>query len=299
MKKEIQFDYFEVHSFEMNEDNTVARDVKLDITNILEELLLIEVVKRTQEYKSDKIRFQIVKRRLPNIWEIQLLRLRESMLPGIADEEGNFQIMTLEDGQYIGESVSLLYDSENCIICMQRNNRAILPSTLEYLLRGIYTGENELITLKPIIKPRDLTKINNSTLFRKITIGIATDDIVLNEKNPTPIGKMLNNIQDYNCGYVSIELGFNGRLKKNTSMAAGLSFETIEDLLEDNKVDKLKIAYKTSEDAFVEYADLIENKTHDIISFEYERNYDITHEVIYNKMYDRYVLRKNNNDIYR
>ncbi|MEI3402157.1 MAG: DUF6731 family protein [Clostridia bacterium] len=299
MKKEIQFDYYEVHCFEMNEDNTVATDIKFDIDSILSDLSKIEVVKRTQIYKNDKIRFQIVNKTEDELWEMQVLRLRESMLPGIADEEGNFEIITLEDGQYIGESVTLLYDPNNCIICMQRNNRAILPSTMEYLLRAIYKGSNELITLKPIIKPRDLTKINDETLYRKISIGIATDEVVLNEENPTPIGRMLNNINEYDCGYVTLELGFNGRLKKNTTMASGLSFQTIEELLEDNKVDKLKIAYKTTEDSFVEYADLIENKTHDILSFEYQRNKDISHKLIFEKIHERYNERKNDNKIYR
>ena len=52
----------------------------------------------------------------------------------------------------------------------------------------------------------------------------------------------------------------------------------------ENKVDKLKIAYKTTEDSFVEYADLIENKTHDILSFEYQRNKDISHKLIFEKI---------------
>ena len=103
MKKEIQFDYYEVHCFEMNEDNTIATDIKFNIDSILSDLNKIEVVKRTQIYKNDKIRFQIVNKTEDELWEIQVLRLRESMLPGIADEEGNFEIITLEDGQYIGE----------------------------------------------------------------------------------------------------------------------------------------------------------------------------------------------------
>ncbi len=299
MKKEIQFDYFEVHAFEMDKNNNVAMDIKMDITPILENLLHMETVDRTQNYKSDKIRFQVVHKKDNSIWEIQLLRLREVLLPGIADDEGNYEIITLEDGQYIGESTSMIYDSENCVICMQRNNKAILPSILEYLLRSIYDGGNELITLRPIIRPTNLMQLNNNTLFRKISIGIATDEIVLNEKHETPIGKILNNMQEYDCGYITLELGFNGRLKKNTTMASGLSFNTIQELLEDNKVNKLKVDYKTTEDSFVEHVDLIENKTHDIISFEYERNYDITHEVIFKKIYERYLIRKSNNNIYR
>ena len=221
MKKEIQFDYFEVHAFEMDKNNNVAMDIKMDITPILENLLHMETVDRTQNYKSDKIRFQVVHKKDNSIWEIQLLRLREVLLPGIADDEGNYEIITLEDGQYIGESTSMIYDSENCVICMQRNNKAILPSILEYLLRSIYDGGNELITLRPIIRPTNLMQLNNNTLFRKISIGIATDEIVLNEKHETPIGKILNNMQEYDCGYITLELGFNGRLKKNTTMASG------------------------------------------------------------------------------
>lgn len=299
MKKEIQFDYYEVHAYELDKENNVGRDTKLDIAPIFENLLLIETVKRTQDYKNDKIRFQVVYKKDDKIWEIQILRLRESLLPGIADNEGNYQIITLEDGQYVGESTTILYDSENCVICMQRNNRAILPSVLEYLLRAIYTGENELITLKPIVKPTNLSVINDNTLFRKITIGIATDEVMLNEKHETPIGKIINNMQEYECGYITLELGFNGVLKKNTSMASGLSFNTIKELLEDNKVNKLKIDYKSAEDSFVEHADLIENKTCDILSFNYERNNDITHEILFKKIYERYLERKSSNSIYR
>lgn len=299
MKKEIQFDYYEVHCFEMNENNSVGTDIKFDIDNIFNDLSKMEVVKRTQIYKNDKIRFQIVNKTDDGLWKIQVLRLRESLLPGIADEEGNFEIITLEDGQYIGESVTLLYDPDNCIICMQRNNKAMLPSTMEYLLRSIYNGDNELITLKPIIKPQDLAKLDEKTLYRKISIGIATDEKFLNKENLTPIGSLLNKIDEYDCGYVTLELGFNGRLKKNTTMASGLSFRTIENLLEDNKVNKLKVAYKTTEDSFVEYADLIENKTHDILSFEYQRNKDISHKVIFEKLLNRYNARKNDDRIYR
>ena len=48
MKKEIQFDYFEVHAFEMDKNNNVAMDIKMDITPILENLLHMETVDRTQ-----------------------------------------------------------------------------------------------------------------------------------------------------------------------------------------------------------------------------------------------------------
>src|SRR5699024_5373066 len=113
----------------------------------------IEVSKTTKECMGEEARMQKISldKQINTLWEIQMLRLREkSMLSGIANQKGDFTVFNLGDGQYIGESTTLIYDSNENILIMQRNRNAITPAGMEEYLNNIVKEKN--IMLKPIIE---------------------------------------------------------------------------------------------------------------------------------------------------
>lgn len=96
-KKAIRVDYYEVwrHRKE-NNDNYV--DEKVDISSIFQILRDDSILERTFKYGGETIRFQEIEYDKENkTWEVQILRSRTLVIPGIADNLGGYTIDTLDE----------------------------------------------------------------------------------------------------------------------------------------------------------------------------------------------------------
>lgn len=94
-QKLIRIDYYETWRHrEEDKDNYV--DEKVNISNIFKILNNGSVEEKTFKYGGETIRFQKIEYDETNkIWEIQILRSRSSIIPGIADNQGGYTIDTL------------------------------------------------------------------------------------------------------------------------------------------------------------------------------------------------------------
>src|SRR5699024_11023389 len=61
-------------------------------------------------------------------------------LPNRTTLHGESEALDLEDDEYIGIDVNVLYDSENHIFMIQRNRSSLGPSGIEIFLRTIING---------------------------------------------------------------------------------------------------------------------------------------------------------------
>lgn len=293
-KKTVYFDYFDIWCHELTEDGETIVEKKFDITNILKKASELTPKETMRKYRDEKVRIQKVKS-LGDIWEIQLLRLREKSLPGVAKDDGEFQLIVLDDGEYIGESVSLLYDKQDCVIVIQRNCNSISPSGVEEYFNSILHSERiKRIILKPIIAESELKKITTSKVYRSLTIGIS-----MNEQIPDSIflNNLLKNFKEYDGVSYKFVISV-GRAKKDKSLSPGLSVDTIKELYDKKYTTILKTSIKDSEDTKVEKIDLLDDRRKDSCEFTIEKKKPLTHERVFMEMYKKYSIRKEENKIY-
>lgn len=174
-KKNVQFDYYRIYERRIENQNTI--DEEVDINNLFNELSILNTVDTTIECMSERARIQNINfDENNNIWEIQFLRLRENYVPGIANEDGEYDIIRLEEGRYIGEFTSALYDAEEHILVLHRNRNSLTPKGVQNYLNEISLRQHNFI-LKPIVNNLDVRGYLQGKLYRKISIGIHANEL--------------------------------------------------------------------------------------------------------------------------
>ncbi len=294
-KKDVEFDYFEAWCYEDDENGEKKISNKFQLETIFQAAQKRSAQEITYPYRGEKARIQKVVYDTTNkVWEIQLLRLREIAPPGLAKDDGTYEIFLLEDGEYIGESVSMLYDPEFMVLCIQRNYNAIPPSGVEeYLNKTI--DFNPIICLRPkLLSSKNITKLSNSKIFRKISLAIATDDFIIDDRKQG-LNKLLGNILKYDGSIVHIDISV-GNSKKDKSLSPGLAYDTIQNLYNDSATTKLKANIRDINDTKVEKVDLFDDRMKDIDGFEVNRENPLTHERVYPNLRFKFLSRRNKGD---
>lgn len=283
-RKTIYFDYLRVfeQKFEAKANRVIEAFANLD--EVLEKIKDKKAVERTYVLGNDIIRIQSLNK-IDNKWEILLLRLREEIFPGIADNEGNYEIKFLEDGKYYCEATTLLYDIKKSILVFQRNRYGIQFSGLEIIFNEINSNaENSRILLKPIIKNNKISILNKDYTYTTLQIAVEnlakySAEEVSKMKNTSIIGNMAA-FRKYKSDVIELSLGYGRTKKKEDKLDSELVIDTVNDLHGNIYVKKLKVAVKFNEDTRVETIDLLDDRINDHILLEYSKENPITHERI-------------------
>ena len=291
--KRIYFDYVKTYIQRYEKEGNKVIEQTADLSKCFERISKLDSVDRTYNMGNDKIRIQELKK-VNEYWEILILKLRDEVMPGIADDNGNYTIEILEDGKYYCESTTMLYDPEKSILIIQKNRYGLQPSNVEFLLDKINNDKNIKIILKPIINKNKIELLNNGHAYRSLEIGIVNniqEEII---EDSTGIMGVLKNFQKYKGNNVSIRIGYNKRCKKDECLDSNMVIDTINELYGNIHVNKLKTSIKFNDDTKVETIDLLDDRIYDYENLEYSKENPITHDRLINILKQLYKNKKNN-----
>ena len=291
--KTIYFDYVKIYTQRYEKDGNKVIEELSDLSGCFERVSKIDSVDRTYNMGNEKIRIQELKK-TGEYWEILILKLREEVMPGIADDNGNYSIEILEDGKYYCESTTMLYDPENGVLVMQKNRYGLQASNVEVLLNIINIDDKIRIILKPIINKNKIKLLNNGHAYRSLEIGIVNnmeEDVV---EDSNGIMGVLSNFQKYKGNNVSIRIGYNKRCKKDECLDSNLVIDTINELYGNIHINKLKTSIKFNDDTKAETIDLLDDRIYDYENLTYCKENPITHDRVINILRHLYKNKKNN-----
>ena len=280
--KAICFDYLRTYIQRYDgETNTVIEELG-DLEECLQRISKMDSVDRTLKMGNDKVRIQELKK-YDGLWEFLILKLRDEIMPGIADDNGNYTLEILEDGKYYCESTTMIYDPEKCIVVMQKNRFGLQASNVELLFNKINIDEKIRILL------------DKDKVYRSLEIGFANsfNEENIQEKTNGILGT-LNNFQKYKGNSVTIRIGYDKRAKKDDCLDSNLVVDTINQLYGNIEVNKLKTSIKFDDDTKAETIDLLDDRIYDRENFEYNKENPITHERIVNTLRLLYKNKKKN-----
>ena len=292
--KAICFDYLRTYIQRYDgETNTVIEELG-DLEECLQRISKMDSVDRTLKMGNDKVRIQELKK-YDGLWEFLILKLRDEIMPGIADYDGNYTLKILEDGKYYCESITMIYDSEKCILVMQKNRFGLQASNVEILFNKINIDKKIRIILKPIINKNKINLLDKGKVYRSLEIGFANsfNEENIQEKTNGILGT-LNNFQKYKGNSVTIRIGYDKRAKKDDCLDSNLVVDTINQLYGNIEVNKLKTSIKFDDDTKAETIDLLDDRIYDRENFEYNKENPITHERIVNTLRLLYKNKKKN-----
>ena len=276
-KKTVQFDHFKPRYSYVDKDGR-THDKAFDLHPLLTEVAKHPFSESKRKIAGDTHMFHVCKYDEDlHVWEIQLLHLREKILPGIAVDDGAFALIELEDNQCPAESTTMLYDKENCVLYMQRNIYGTSIKALEQFIQ-LLLPEGHHVVMAPVLSGSRITKIAESNLYRKFILVADRDHLTDDDQDKT-LAKILNQFGNYQGRVVKIELGFGrqkfGRLNPHETT------KLIREAYDYTGTTMLKVSTAEDEDVGFETINLLDDRDHFLVSVEFSRKSPITHEKLY------------------
>ena len=240
------------------------------------------LIARLEEYEGD------VEHR---IWKLRFMKLRDTNIPSIVKKEEDAKPIELEDDEYIGEDLLMIYDSEIQVSMIQCNRFAMSKGKLEKYLNKVWGDTNHRIILIHINKAINHSQLKKKN-FRRLEVRMSNIHAVENTHRP-----FANIVNSYNAmgskaGVMAFSLG-RGRQSKE-----GLSTSEVPIMLDDiydnrDIVDNAILKVRDDDDnSNIDIVDLFDNCLHEYIDFKLEKRTALEFEYATKIMMQRYLDRK-------
>src|SRR5699024_8262861 len=214
--------------------------------------------------------------------------LRDFNLPVKSSFERESEIIELEDDEYIGEEVSVLYDVTNSVCIIQRNRDSLSPTALEVFIRDIYStfiNRHTNLELNPILEENTLQYVLDSNQIRKINVRI--DDLGQEVEYEDDLSNLTEEISGYEAA--SLEFTLSVGREKDSEMNHGRARQLVRAIFGRRNINRAQVYIREDQDSNVEKYDLVEHKIHSIATFSYSENRTIRPDAVFLKMIDIYV----------
>lgn len=277
-KKNIEFDLFRPY-YTQTDLNGITKEHVYNLSYFLQYIAGKSFAETKKKIYGDNHMFhKCVYDEREKIWEIQILHLREQILPGIADESGmKYELIHLDENQYPAESTTAIYDEQKCILYVQRNIYGTSIRALTALIQSI-SPEETWVDLKPIMSSSAIEKITEEKYYRKVTLTVDSEQLIGRE-NDTRLGRIISAFSQYSGKIVTINLGF-GR-KRNVFLNKIDTIELLKEAYAFPGTEKLIATMSESEDGKCESIDLLDDREKILFELPYSRENPITHDRLF------------------
>lgn len=295
-KRTIKFQYYQIKSKKANAKNTNYR--LFDFANWIDcmnnnGLIKMEIPFNDAKARIDHFKFHSDK----EIWGLKLFKLRNTNVPSKAKNNEDAKVIELEDGEYIGEDMFLIFDPVNGIALIQQNRLSLGISRLEEFFTytyNKYVDEQHKIDvyIEPILDLDGKKKINNSK-YKNLEISFANINECVLDENRKSLGTLLQPLKNMYGVTGSIKISL-GRSKLDT-----LNRKFIKDIVKEvnepsNKryVRTAKIKIQEEDDCDVEIIDLFNNVCEEYLEFSIESSKGLIYSVTISAMLEKYMNKK-------
>lgn len=271
--KTIRFDKFRPYYIEVNPQGARQENI-LDLSALFRDISHPEFHPSVREIWGDMYRFNNCHfNDSLGVWEIQILHLREKILPGMAGLERGYDLIELPEGMYAAESSTMLYDPQDSTLYMQRNMFCVSPKKMEMYLARLLP-ENTRIALKVIQADNRINEITAQKLYRKVVLVADTNETADLLENSS-LRTLLNAHAQYGGKVAHIEFGM-GRTRGRLNSAATAAL--IQEAYEAAATEKLEVTMADPDDNEFNLVNLLEARASYCVTLEYEREDPITHQ---------------------
>ena len=214
----------------------------------------------------------------------RVYKVRDTNIPAKLKEGQAAEPISLEDDEYIGEDLNLLYDYQLGVCMMQRNRMSIGISRLSE-----WAGKSEpehIVVFRPIGDICDVSRFRSKKI-RSFEVSLGN----VNNLNGTSLSDMIGGI--LNLGGVSVRISISAGRKKDAQLVHNDMLNIIENVdFNRDSVVSAKVKIKDDDDSPAEVVDLIDDMMNDIITFDIERKSTLDFRVAKEKMLEKYIERR-------
>lgn len=285
----VKFSYYTVCIME-NEQGKLPK--RFDFETLIKKAIDEGVEKKEIEFDNMVARLEEIEGdEESGIWKIRFLKLRDTNIPSIVKKREEAKPIELEDDEYIGEDLLMIYDPQKSIAMIQCNRFAMSKGKLEKCINQVWNNPQYRIVLLHISKatnPAELKKKN----FRYLCMRLANIHAV--EENHRPLSRIINSYHEIGgkAGTLVFSLG-RGRQPR-----MGLNQEQVPIMLDDiyeNRDIVTDAVLKVRDDddtSGVDIIDLFDNSACEYIDFQLEKRTALEFQYATNLMLGKYLERK-------
>lgn len=239
--------------------------------------------KYVYEYKGEPARLSDITVDPGNGYYHLIFERLDYIIPNYTTLHGESKAVELEDDEYIGREVSVLYDPKEHIMMIQRNKDSLGPSGIGIFIRTLLTRSETADNFELVIITDNTAKkrARKQTAYRKFQLkmtGSAANGIVEKLRG----GKV--------DGIHSVEITFSTSAKKHDKIDDEFSKSILEEYIEHEEVKKFKIRAREEEDSIIEPIDLIDHKLVAYTEFRFDEGRTLNPESVFEEMIRIYTL---------
>ena len=272
-KRNVRFEYFQIWVNKISPEG--KKSGKSELFNLVDWIDKIKrdgLEQKSLDIGSAKARIDCCKYdKGTDTWAIRFMRLRDTNVPSKVKDNHEAEVIELDDGEYFGEDITMIYEKKSGIAMIQCNRFSLGISKIEELLWTTY-GENDIfISIVPIADTKD-KKYSNKNNYKTFEITFANIQKWKPEKSKAcSFNSFMDLVKKFDgyIGKVSISLGHS----KEDTLCRDESVEFIKDLQENREyVRSAKVKWQkndgTGDDSNdVEIINLFDNIFQDIVPF--------------------------------
>ena len=267
-----KFDLVEVIS-KIKKDDLLMKSIELDG-------LLARVDKISHDKKHD-------------IWGIRFMKLRDTNIPSKVKENKEAEVIPLDDDEYIGEDVTMIFEKKSGIAMIQSNRFSLNIDKIAKLMNLLYENENVIISIDPIIEVKNDTRLKKC-YYKTIDLSFANLKLWGSQDHKKlSLNSLISPVKKLGgySGHVTIGLGHT----KETTLDRTATQELVNEIKGNKKFFRsAKVKIKDDDDSNMEIIDLFEEVYHDFIEFILEKRKALEYKSEVKSMIQQYEKRKAN-----
>lgn len=238
-----------------------------------------------------------------NVFGLQVSKCRENNIPSKKRLGRIREEIMLDDDEYIGEFVSIIYDPSLGTLMVQSNHYGLSVKQLEFTLTELrfryrdHQGDTEdeplLVKLRPIIDLSTLDRALESQYYRKIRIrasDVMLDSSLGDDSLMSDVRRVLGR-----SGGINIDILVSvGRAERTASLEQREMRRVLEEFgqMGERMKPRIDVTVLQNEQAQIETINLVEPRMTDVISVEVEPRTTIAHEYLFRLMLEKYNQRR-------
>lgn len=268
--------------FEAYQVNSVCEEVEkeCDISNLLKKIRKSKLEDRKMFYGGEQVELNSFGELIPEneslekykgmkLYFFHMVKRRDDGLAIIKDKEDEeLKDLLLEDDEYVAEDITGIFDTDDCILFIQRNIHSLsvtgLEEYLNYMNKKI-NNNDKVIKINPIMDKNVISSIGRKSTIKSITLKIAAKDI----KQSNLFEAIIPGVEKWDPNYIEIKL-LAGR-KKDAKLCKKELNNEMEALKKKEKYRKFEVSAK-DEGQKVEKFDLLKGKLVYYEKFSTEKN---------------------------
>ena len=292
-KRQIKFCYYKVCI--CTKVNGVETKENFDLVEWLAPIMEKELLHKTVELSDTKVNFDNIHKYEDNVYVFRVFKLRDSNIPSAVKDGEGAKPLPLDDDEYIGEDMTVLYDWENSICMVQQNRMSVgIARLTEWINKdcGYSEDEDREVTFVPIAAPYTRDKLKKKYI-RSVEFSFANMELC--EGNGS-LSSIINCIGKYKGLRAKIEISVGRGNVKDAQLNPNASLELIEDIQNNpGSIGTARAKLKSMSDddkARTELVDIFETSLHDYIEFKIEVRKPLEFELARAEMHDTYRKRR-------